>query len=145
MKAKISRCFITLLITMTSSSGLAETYRWQDEDGIMHISEQPPANKPYEGGTITSYEDPAYLNNPLGAQGSGEVIMYSTQWCPYCQKARRYFKRNKIPFREYDVETTSKGRRDFKTLRARGVPVILIGHKRMNGFSEKSFEQLYKR
>ncbi|WP_370298579.1 DUF4124 domain-containing protein, partial [Pontibacterium sp.] len=74
MKAKISRCFITLLITMTSSSGLAETYRWQDEDGIIHIREQPPADKPYEGGTLTSYEDPAYLNNPLGAQGSGEVI-----------------------------------------------------------------------
>lgn len=144
MKTLLSLCAVTLLITMTSSVALTETYRWQDEDGIMHISEQPPANKPYEGGTISSYENPAYLNNSLGSQGSGEVIMYSTEWCPYCTKARRYFKRNKIPFREYDVETTKKGRRDYKALRARGVPVILIGHKRMNGFSEKSFEQMYK-
>ena len=144
MKTQRSLYFVALLITVASSPSLAETYRWQDEDGIMHISEQPPVNTPYEGGSISSYDNPAYLNNPLGSQGSGEVIMYSTEWCPYCQKARRYFKRNKIPFREYDVETSKKGRRDYKALRARGVPVILIGHKRMNGFSEQSFEQIYK-
>lgn len=131
-------------MTMTSSSTFAETYRWQDEDSIMQIGEKPPAGKEYEGGTISSYQSATFQHNPLSAQGVGGIVMYSTRWCGYCEKARRHFKRNQIPFREYDVETSRKGRRDFKALGGRGVPVILVGKQRMNGFNSRSFDQMYQ-
>ena len=59
--------------------------------------------------------------------------------------AKAYFKANRIPFVEYDVEKSAKGRRDYKRLRAKGVPVIVVGGKRMNGFSRSGFDQLYSR
>ena len=69
--------------------------------------------------------------------------MYGTSWCGYCKKARRYFAAHGIPFKEFDVENSSKGKRDYEKLRAKGVPVILIGKKCLNGFSAASFESIY--
>jgi len=43
----------------------------------------------------------------------------------------------------YDIETSKKGKRDFIKLKARGVPVILVGKKRMNGFDVRKFEAMY--
>ena len=72
------------------------------------------------------------------------VIMYSTEWCGYCKKARRFFQDNNIAFTEYDIEKDQEARRQYKEMGARGVPVILVGKKRMNGFSEEGFERIYK-
>jgi hypothetical protein len=46
-------------------------------------------------------------------------------------------------FSEYDVDKSSKGKRDFKKLGGKGVPVILVGKQRMNGFSAGKFEKIY--
>jgi len=53
-------------------------------------------------------------------------------------------RRKGIRFTEYDIEKSSKGKRLYKNLGARGVPVILVGKKRMNGFSEAGFEKIYR-
>lgn len=72
------------------------------------------------------------------------VVMYSTQWCPYCRQARAYFERHKIAYVEYDVEASAQNRAQFQALNGRGVPLILVGDKRMQGFSVQSFEDLLK-
>ena len=35
----------------------------------------------------------------------------------------------------WDVDESSKGKRDFKKLNGKGVPIFLVGDQRMNGFS----------
>ncbi len=70
--------------------------------------------------------------------------MFSASWCGYCKKAKAYFKENRIRFTEYDIEKNSKGKRLYTQMGATGVPVILVGNKRMNGFSESGFNRLYK-
>ena len=70
--------------------------------------------------------------------------MYSTTWCGYCKQARNYFQQNNIAFAEYDVEKSDKGKRDYKKMNGRGVPIILVGDKRMNGFSPGAFEKIYR-
>lgn len=92
---------------------------------------------------INGYESAARPGT--GAAGaSGRVVMYATSWCPYCRKARNYFRDNGIPFTEYDIEKNAQARREYDALGARGVPVILVGKKRMNGFSAAGFEKLYR-
>ena len=71
------------------------------------------------------------------------MILYSTARCGYCRKARAYFKAHGIAFTDYDVETSTEGQRDYRRMGARGVPVILVGDKRMVGFSESAFASLY--
>ena len=81
---------------------------------------------------------------PVFAQtgAKAEVKMYATSWCPYCAKARAYFARRGISYVEVDIEKSREGRAEYERLGARGIPVILVGPQRMNGFSEARLSQL---
>ena len=35
---------------------------------------------------------------------SAEVVMYSTAWCPYCDRARALLKRKAVPYKEIKVD-----------------------------------------
>lgn len=74
-----------------------------------------------------------------------KVVMYSTQWCGYCNKARRYFKRNNIPYKEFDIEKNYSAKVDYQRLGGKGVPLIVMGGKVMRGFSERRFMKAYKK
>lgn len=79
----------------------------------------------------------------------GQVVMYSTTWCGYCKKAKAYFRKKGIRFREYDIEKSSKARLEYQALGAGGVPLILIGKQqgfhRLSGFSIARFENHYRK
>lgn len=89
---------------------------------------------------------------PLRAGAAGladynerRVVMYATSWCPYCQQARNYFRQQGIPYVEHDIEKDAAARRDYKAFGGRGVPVIFVDKRRMNGFSVSGFEKIYLR
>lgn len=140
-----------LLLSMAALLSMpiaAEVYKWVDENGNTHFGDQKPENLPAESLDlkITSYSFPKVEANtlPPAANSSHLVVMYSTAWCGFCKKARKFFRAKGIAFKEYDVENSAKGRQDYKRLNGRGVPIILVGKKRMNGFSEKRFLELYR-
>jgi glutaredoxin len=91
---------------------------------------------------INTYADVTYDTSSFDV--GKKVIMYSANWCGVCKKARRYFEKQGIDYKEYDVETSARGKSDYKKLGAKGVPVILVGKQRMNGFSVDGFEKLYR-
>lgn len=135
--------WFTLIVMAAGSVSADAIYQWRDEKGKIHFGDRPPAEEEAEPVTVKPnlYQAPKYKSSAASARE--KVVMYSTKRCGYCKKARRYFKRNAIPFVEYDVETSQKGRRDYKRLGGRGVPIILVGERRMNGFSEAGFRQIY--
>ncbi|MDH1105937.1 hypothetical protein N5C55_07015 [Pseudomonas otitidis] len=69
--------------------------------------------------------------------------MYSAAWCGYCKQASQYFRRNGISFVEYDIEKDQNARRAYDTIGGNGVPVILVGNKRLNGFTIADFQSIY--
>src|SRR5690606_12689161 len=72
------------------------------------------------------------------------VVMYATAWCGYCAKARKYFKEQNITYVEYDIDKDERAKRMYDLLGGKGVPVILVGKKRMNGFSVAGFSKIYR-
>ena len=125
----------------------AEIYKWVDESGRLHFRDSPPREMKSEEVTVKPniYTSPTITTTSHAtASEEKKVVMYSTAWCGICKKARRYFRKNRVPFVEYDVEQSSKGRRDYKKLQGRGVPIILVGDRRMNGFSADRFESIYR-
>ena len=70
--------------------------------------------------------------------------MYSASWCGLCKKAKAYFKAEGISYTDYDIENSRKGRTGYKRLKGTGVPIIIVGDERMNGFSKGSFEKIYE-
>ena len=63
------------------------------------------------------------------------VVMYSTSWCPYCQKAREFFDGHDIAYTEYDIEKSPEAKRQFDALRGRGVPLIVVGTEKIRGWN----------
>jgi glutaredoxin len=141
---------VILLALLIPAAGLhAEIYKWVDEQGQVHYSDQKPEDRPVTEIPMQSrsYQGISYgtveVDTPKVAT-KAKVIMLSATWCGTCKKAKQYFRRNGIPFLEYDIEKSSRGKRLYEQLGATGVPVILVGKKRMNGFSEAGFERLIR-
>ena len=143
---------VFLCVFSLSLPASAELYKWIDDDGKVYYKNTPPDRSQFErqAQQIGSYTRPEILtlifdaNYGLDSQDTPKVIIYSTTWCGVCKRAKRYFRQRSIPYVEYDVEKSNKGRQDFKRLGGRGVPIILVGNKSMAGFSNASFESIYK-
>jgi glutaredoxin len=73
-----------------------------------------------------------------------QVVIYTAPACAHCQRAKRFLRESGIPFREMDVTASQRARKQLQSLGARGVPVLLVGAKRMDGFDPKRFLALYR-
>jgi len=143
-----------LLLTLlcVSSVGDAAMYRWIDDDGKIHLSNRSPQHSEGKSTEVEKliYQTPTQTGEKVKEENKKSkkiarkvVVMYSASWCRICDRARNYFKKKNIEFTEYDVDKSQKGKRDYKKLRANGVPIIFVGKKRLNGFTVKSFNKAY--
>lgn len=84
-----------------------------------------------------------HLNPPpdYAAAHDGKVILYGTDWCGYCQKARELFSEHNIEYVEYDIEKSAQGAEQHKRLGGSGVPVLLINGQVLKGFSAERILQ----
>lgn len=62
------------------------------------------------------------------------VVIYTTQWCPYCTALRGTLEQYKIPYIERDTEKTLSGFAGYWALKGRGVPVSVIGSDVIHGY-----------
>jgi glutaredoxin len=79
-----------------------------------------------------------------GGVGSARVVMYSTKSCPYCSQAKAYFARKGIPYEDRDIEDSASAREEYKRLGGNGVPLIMVGAERLEGFSEPRLNQMLR-
>jgi len=147
---------ITTILLLASLHAQAEIYKWTDANGRVHYSDRKPATTAAETFKVNTFTQTgvklerssnAYAASPESsskAVSDEKVVMYSTSWCGYCKKARAYFKKNNIAFVEYDIEKDARAKSQYDKLNGKGVPVILVGEKRMNGFNESGFERIYQ-
>ncbi len=59
-----------------------------------------------------------------------------------CKRAKEHLKTRGVSFSEHDVEKSGIGKSEFKRLNGKGVPIILAGLQRMNGFSAAGLDKL---
>lgn len=67
-----------------------------------------------------------------------EVVMYSTAWCGYCQRARGLLQRKGVQIREIKVDE-EPGQRDVMINKSGGrrtVPQIFIGERHVGGYDD---------
>ena len=81
----------------------------------------------------------AYFHKPTAH--STDIVIYTTDWCPYCNSLRIHLDHNKIPYKEYDSEKSIAGITGMWALRARGVPVSVIGPNVVYGYDIDTINQ----
>ena len=129
-----------------SAAASCEIYTWTDTAGNVQFGDRPPASvsaQQVKIRPVNTFKSVSVTELSNWEAGGKTVTMYSASWCGVCKQAKQYFRKNGISCKEYDIETTSKGKLDFRKLKGTGVPIILIGKKRMNGFNQSRFESLY--
>ena len=62
------------------------------------------------------------------------VVMYTTSWCPYCERARQLLNSKGVAFEDIDIEA-SPDKRDEMQARSgrRSVPQIFVGSTHVGG------------
>ena len=137
---------IVVAVCLLVPVAYAQIYKWVDESGKVHFSDKKP-----DEGLSEQVEVQVNSIDTISISASDflerrerrKVVMYSAAWCGYCKKARRYFQQQGIPFKEYDIEESRKGQRDYAKLNGTGVPIIFVGQKRMQGFRAERFQAIY--
>lgn len=69
------------------------------------------------------------------------ITLYTTRNCSHCRRAKAYLKEHHIPFSEQDVERNSRAQLDFIRAGGRGVPLIVIGERQLNGFEPRQLQK----
>lgn len=160
--------FMLLFVSTTE----AKIYKWVDDKGQVHYSDEPPEDQEAEElklkvrklppterldprslpdqskpGTTLITDAKADEQDPKSSQKrikrKGRLVMYSTPECAYCKKARAYFKANKIKYREYNINENKQAHQQFKALGGQGVPLFSMGRRTLFGFSESNFDRFY--
>ncbi len=151
----------------------AEIYSWTDKNGVKHFSNEPPPGgetaeqqeevkhdagqyekwnearqskqeKMLEEGRSETHS--AKKTTPPVAKVTkrpGNVVMYTTPTCGYCKRARSFFGKYHIAYTDYDITTDKQARKQYKELKGSGVPLILVGDRRLPGFNEKLLRNLF--
>jgi glutaredoxin 3 len=67
-----------------------------------------------------------------------EVVVYTTMFCPYCQRAKALLARKGVAFKEVAVDGDPEARKTMvaKASGARTVPQIFIGDQHVGGSDE---------
>jgi glutaredoxin 3 len=63
-----------------------------------------------------------------------DVIMFTTQTCSSCKRAKNFLFQNKIQFEQKDINIDAKAREELQRRNISGVPTFLIGKDFVTGF-----------
>lgn len=71
-----------------------------------------------------------------------DIIIYVTQWCPYCKQLKAYLKDKNISYLERDIESSDENILAlYNSIGSEGIPKIIIGDIAINGFNKAKLEE----
>jgi glutaredoxin len=160
--AKMSAVLVTI-VWLIAAPVIADVFTWTDAQGVRHFSNEPPAKTesvqqhkeipPDPGQDKKSESEPKdqlkkILEASPGKESSSspsatprpkkpaKVVIFTTPTCGYCKLTRAFLSKHKIAFTDYDITTDPQAQKRYQNLNGNGVPLILIGDQRINGYNE---------
>ena len=70
------------------------------------------------------------------------LIDVYTDWCGYCKKVKQIFAQKGVAYKEFNIETSSQSKKEFKALGGNGVPLTLINGTAVHGYNPNKIKQL---
>jgi glutaredoxin len=128
---------ILLALLAMSSAASAQMFKWVDEKGVTHFSDQPPPpnqKKSELKAAGSNASGPALPFELASAARNHPVVLYTASPCGACDQGRSLLNARGIPFAEKTISTEE----DNAQLTAAGgngqLPFLLVGRKRITGF-----------
>ncbi|MEJ2656240.1 MAG: glutaredoxin domain-containing protein [Desulfobacterales bacterium] len=150
------------MVGVFAGYSIADMYKWVDENGVAHFSDAPPGNADNSDiETLPTYITPAdneYSQENISTENKenrsnstdtaeknswikkSKVELYTTSWCPWCKKAKAFFRSRGISFIEYDIEKNkAAARRKAQIDRQNGVPFAVINGIGIHGYNVNAY------
>lgn len=89
------------------------------------------------GESMLTPNERAVMQTHFDDHGKPLVVLYGTQWCPYCQRQRAYFSDHGVAYTDVDVEASSSGKTAYEILQGSGYPLLYVGYRRFDGYKEQ--------
>lgn len=129
----------------------AKIYQWKDANGNISYGDSPPSGvkaleKHIKANKIVMPEikEPPQEERQISTRSrlrpisDISVILYATDWCPYCKKTRAYLQSKGIRFTEYDIDKDPGKRKEMiEKSGTNGVPVLDIEGIIIRGFDPR--------
>jgi glutaredoxin len=125
-----------LVLLLCAAGAQAQMYKWVDEKGVTHFSDQPapPNAKKVEQKALSIGGAEQVLPYELSlAVRNFPVTLYTMPSCAPCDSGRKLLQTRGIPFTEKTVDTAE----DQAVLTAAGgnqLPLLLVGRNKLTGF-----------
>ena len=126
----LSRPALLLVLLATLVVGCRFEARAPAEDPATVTAQPPPPDTPGE------FSDAVV--NTTTPDGKPEVVLYVTEWCPYCAQAREYMAAEDVPHRIVDIEKDAAGAAEYQARGGTGgIPLVAVGAESIQGWSEE--------
>lgn len=153
--------FLAAACCAISTPVTAETlYKTIGPDGRVEYTDRPPADGK-AAKTLNFADLPATplpdsvlryreqlqkgMQNRLANAGKrGGVQLFSAAWCGYCRKAKSWLDGRGIAYTEIDIDTPDGGMAFAQAGSASGIPLLLAGEQRVQGFSAAAYESVFR-
>ncbi len=151
-------CVLSFAISMTASADTV--FKAVGPDGEITYSDKPPADR----ARANALEFRNLPSSPLPAQvlrfreqleksaegrisaarapRAGDVALFTASWCGHCKRAKAHLAAAQINYVEYDIENVDGMRAFIGAGGSGGVPLLVAGDRRVQGYSSAAYEQL---
>lgn len=145
-----------LLVTTTPVA--QDLYKSVGPDGRIVYSDKPPAkgriektmkfeNLPSSALPASAFSYVEQLRKLRASSSANKptkaVVLYSAAWCGYCKKAKAYLADKGITYQEIDIDTDGGMIAFAQVGGGNGVPLLLAGGQRVQGFSPDAYDALF--
>lgn len=146
-------------IAATSTpAGAQQLFKSVGPDGRVTYSDRPPTDGRVEKtlklapqpSSSLSPQSQSYVEQlkrlraaaPPTAAPPGQTLLYSASWCGYCRQAKAFMASRGLAYREIDIDSES-GLAAFAAAGGGGIPLLVQGERRLQGFSARSYEAFF--
>ncbi len=131
--------FFLLALTLAAPAA-AEMYRWTDDQGRVHYSDQPPPANIKQmkriAGPSRSSAEPSQATRP-------PVVLYSANCGATCEQSADYLRQRGVPFSLKLADTDKAAAAELKKRTgALEVPVLFIGESMQRGYSPTVWDKM---
>jgi glutaredoxin len=124
----------------------ADFYSWEDESGVKHITDYPPAVK--KGKNVKVIQGASDISDEKPSPDAGKapsIKLFTKNDCSDCDKAREFLNSQKFAFTEYNMDTDPKAAAARKEIDdGDDVPFAVINRSHVYGFSEAVYQKALK-
>ena len=148
-------------LALSAAAHAATLYKSVGPNGEIVYSDQPPQSGKVEKtfnlstlpatplpDSVIRYRDELQksmekrLAESAQPRGSQPVI-FTAKWCGYCRQALAYLGEKKIGYTEHDIDTPAGMRAFAATGASRGVPLLLVGDKKVQGYTRPAYDSVF--